>query len=402
MAAKLDNIPDRLVRAYAQLEMDILADMARRIARIPLYIPATEFQHEKLVALGMLYDEIVIMLAAMLKTTTAEIEKIIFESGAAALSDDLSIYSKAAEEFVENAERARARPNRARMEAIKEHIQRVFEVTGAAAFSAESKAFADILKEGIRKTNGFFENLTRTTANTATRQFERALDRAYMQVTSGAFSGSTAIERAIKELAGKGIESIPYPSGHVDTMEVAVRRAVITGANQTSLHLKEQLADDLGLNLVEVSAHAGARPSHAVWQGGIYSREGGTKEYPNLVEATGYGTGPGLGGWNCNHTMSPYYEGMPRAYSPEMLEEYRSSAVEVDGEKINRYDANQRMREIERHVRRWKREAKALEAGGASQEAIAKAKAKAREWQKAWKEYSEKTGIKTQSDRIQI
>ena len=397
MAAKLEGIPERLVRAYAQAEMDILIDMARKIGAADLYIPSTVFQHEKLVAMGLLYDEIVIRLAALMKRSTADIERIIRESGAAALKDDISIYSEAANAFADTAEKAWQRPTRMKVETVKEHIRRVFEGVGAAAFTAESKAFAEILEEGIRKTEDFFENLTRTTANTATRQFERALDRAYMQVTSGAFSGSTAIERAIKDLAGKGVESIIYPNGHVDTMEVAVRRAVVTGTNQTSLHLKEQLADELGLNLVEVSAHAGARPSHAVWQGGIYSREGGTKEYPNLVEVTGYGTGPGLGGWNCNHTMSPYYEGMPRAYSEELLQEYRESSVNADGKQMNRYDANQRMRAMERNIRRWKREAAALEAAGIDSSA---AKAKALEWQKRWKEFSKESGIKTQGDRV--
>ena len=390
---------ERLVRTYAQLEMDILLDMARKLGKFDLYIPSTVYQHQKLVQMGLVYDEIVLRLSAALKKTPAEIEKIIKEAGADSLKNDLNIYEKAATETTETAKAARERPTRMRLEEVRKHIDKVISGTAAVAFEAESKAIANIINEGFRRTNGAFENLTRTTANTATRQFERALDRAYMQVSSGAFSGGRATEMAIKDLAAKGIESLVYPSGHVDTMEVAARRAIITGVNNTNLHLKDELAEQLGLNLVEVSAHAGARPSHAVWQGKIYSRKGATDKYPNLAEATGYGTGPGLGGWNCNHTMSPYYEGMPRAYTDERLEEYSNDIVEINGEKVSRYEANQKMRNIERHIRQWKREAAALEAGGQDG---SRARAKVIEWSKKWQAFSTETKIKLQSDRVTI
>lgn len=75
---------------------------------------------------------------------------------------------------------------------------------------------------------------------------------------------------------------------------------------------------------MEVTAHSGARPEHAEWQGKIYSRSGKSKKYPSLVKVTGYGTGPGLGGWNCRHSMFPYYEGMGRVYTDEELEELKT------------------------------------------------------------------------------
>lgn len=80
-----------------------------------------------------------------------------------------------------------------------------------------------------------------------------------------------------------------------------------------------------GCDLVEVTAHSGARPEHAEWQGKVYSRSGKSSKYPSLVEATGYGTGPGLGGWNCRHSMFPYYEGMSRVYIDEELEDLKNT-----------------------------------------------------------------------------
>lgn len=80
----------------------------------------------------------------------------------------------------------------------------------------------------------------------------------------------------------------------------------------------------MGCDLVEVTAHAGARPEHAEWQGKVYSRSGKSKKYPDLVEVTGYGTGPGLGGWNCRHSMFPFYENIStRTYNNEELEELK-------------------------------------------------------------------------------
>lgn len=175
---------------------------------------------------------------------------------------------------------------------------------------SENRQLQKIIAAGLEKTNGLFENLTKTTANTASRQFENALDRAYMQVVSGAFDYNTAVRTAIKNLAQKGIASITYPGGHTDYLDVAVRRAVLTGVSQTTGKMQEQMADDVGCDLVETTAHNGARPDHAQWQGKVFSRSGTSKKYPDFKSSTGYGTGAGLKGWNCRHDFFPYFEDM--------------------------------------------------------------------------------------------
>ncbi|MEG1120527.1 MAG: phage minor capsid protein, partial [Bacteroidales bacterium] len=151
-----------------------------------------------------------------------------------------------------------------------------------------------------------FDNLTRTTANTTTHQFEKVLDRAYLQITSGAFDYNSAIRSAVKDLSQKGIAVVEYPSGHTDYMEVAVRRATVTGVNQTAAKLQEVRADEMDSDLVETTAHVGARPEHAEWQGKVFSRSGKSKRHPDFRESTGYGTGAGLCGWNCRHNFYPF------------------------------------------------------------------------------------------------
>ena len=220
-----------------------------------------------------------------------------------------------------------------------------------------------------------------------------------MQVTSGAFDPNTAVRSAIKSLAQQGVGAITYPSGHVDTLEVAVRRALVTGVNQTCLQMQEARADELGCDLVETTAHSGARPSHAEWQGQVFSRSGKSRKYPDFVQVTGYGTGEGLGGWNCSHSFYPFFEGLPRTYSDKLLDSYKAKNYEYNGKKMTEYEALQTQRGIERKLRRWKRENIAMKAAGqdATESAV-----KIAQWQAVQKDFLAQTGLKRQRDREQI
>jgi len=128
-----------------------------------------------------------------------------------------------------------------------------------------------------------------STAVDAQHAFIEAADLAYLQVTSGAFDYISAIRNAVTGLAERGLETVVFP-GRRDALDVAVRRAVLTGVAQTTGELQLHRADEMGCDLVETSAHVGARPSHAVWQGRVFSRSGKSDQYPGFVESTGYGT----------------------------------------------------------------------------------------------------------------
>lgn len=228
---------------------------------------------------------------------------------------------------------------------------------------AENVQLQKIINAGLRKTNNLFENLTGTTANTASRQFENALDRAYMQITSGAFDYNTAIRTCIGDLAQKGIAYITYPSGHTDYLDVAVRRAALTGVGQTCGEMQLELAAEMDCDLVEVTAHNGARPEHAVWQGKVFSLSGKSPKYPDFVKSTGYGTGAGLKGWNCRHDFFPFFEDSKPAYTQAELAEFENRQVTYNGEKMTEYDATQKQRAMERRIRATKRELAGYDAG---------------------------------------
>lgn len=365
----LDRLPDRMVKLYSRVEIDILVDMAQRIKPFMDFIPAVEWQYRKLIEMGNLHSRIVKTLSAMMGITTRELARLMKDAGVKTLRYDDAIYRKVG--------------------------------LDPPPISA-SPALQRILNQGLQATQGLFYNLTHSTAAAATRQFGNALDRAYLQVSSGAFSRQEAVRGIVKSLAEKGLAAVEYPSGRTDYMDVAVRRAVLTGVNQTALHLQEARADEMGCDLVEVSAHAGARvgegvADHAGWQGKIYSRSGRHPKYPDFVSSTGYGTGAGLGGWNCRHSFYPFYDGISEpAYTQAELEKMNAPMYEYNGEELTEYEATQKQRYIERQIRRWRRERAAMEAAG---EPVDEADAKLSKWLAIQRDFLRQTGLKRQHDR---
>lgn len=366
----LDSLPNTLVDMYSLVEIDILEDMARRISTYDYFIPAALHQNQKLQELGMVQEHIIQALAAMTGQTQEEIVNLLTEASEEAVADDIEYYTRADV----------YKPSEVNTEAL--HKQ---------------------LNSGLLQTQQAFKNITRTTANTATKQFENALDRAWTQIMSGGMDYNTAIQRAIKDLAQEGIGSIAYKSGRVDSIEVAVRRAVVTGANQTASKTQEALADELGVDLVEVTAHGGARPDHAKWQGKVFSRKGDIEidgvKYKDFRKATGYGTGAGLGGWNCRHNFHPYVHGAPRTWSDKQLKDLDKKNITYNGEKYSEYEASQIQRGIERDIRSLKRQVAAIEAGGGDASAE---RTKLRKAQKGYTDFTEQTGLKKQTARTQV
>ena len=337
----LQRVPDGMIQLYAQAEMDILENMAVRIAHYGYWSPAVEHQAKMLEEAGMVREEILARLKTLTGRADRELRQLMQEAGGAALKSDDAVY---------------------RRQGL--HPPPV----------SASEDLQKVLQAGYEKTSGTFRNLTRTTARTAAHRFAQALDRAYMQITLGGMDYNTAIRSTIKQLSAEGV-----------------------GA--TALKLQDARADEMGADLVEVSAHAGARPSHAEWQGGIYSRSGKSRKYPDFVKATGYGTGAGLGGWNCSHSFRPWFEGMSRTYDKALLKEYQAKDYEYNGVRMTEYEALQEQRKIERSIRRWKREQNALQAAGLDS---SEASAKIAEWNRRQKDFLEQTGLKADGTRAAV
>ena len=332
----LDAMPDAFVQLAQQVEDEILQDVARRIGKMGTLTETAEWQLWRYQQTEAVRENVVKLLAKYSGKSEATIRRLLKEAASEAMEREDAIY------YHYNLEPT------------------PFE---------ESAALNNLLNAGARQTCGTWRNLTATTANTVSGAFERTLDVAWGKVATGAFDYKTAVKQAVDSLADE-MPEITYPSGHTDSLEVAARRAVLTGVNQTAGKLQEARMDEMNVEFVETSAHGGARPSHAEWQGRRFHRGGAVdylgKHYPDFEQATGYGTGAGLCGWNCRHTFFAVFPelGDPPTWTEESLQELNARNIEYNGKLYTQYEINQMQRARERNVRKWKKRYLAESAAG--------------------------------------
>lgn len=332
----LDAMPDAFVQLAQQVEDEILQDVARRIGKMGTLTETADWQLWRYQQTEAVRENVVKLLAKYSGKSEATIRRLLKEAATEAMEREDAIY------YHYNLEPT------------------PFE---------ESAALNNLLNAGARQTCGTWRNLTATTANTVSGAFERTLDVAWGKVATGAFDYKTAVKQAVDSLADE-MPEITYPSGHTDSLEVAARRAVLTGVNQTAGKLQEARMDEMNVEFVETSAHGGARPSHAEWQGRRFHRGGAVdylgKHYPDFEQATGYGTGAGLCGWNCRHTFFAVFPelGDPPTWTEESLQELNARNIEYNGKLYTQYEVNQMQRARERNVRKWKKRYLAEDAAG--------------------------------------
>lgn len=260
----------------------------------------------------------------------------------------------------------------------------------------------------ITQSIGFLVDAGRTFLPPA-KAYQWALDSAVMQIDSGAISYSQAVKSAIKQLAGSGLKIVDYESGHRDQVDVAVRRAVMTGVSQLCAKYTEQSADYLDTTYFEVSAHAGARDkpgpspwsSHKDWQGKVYSTRSGDI-YPNIYEVCGLDAVDGLEGANCRHRRFPWVEGVSeRTYTDEQLAHIDDGlGCTYDGKAYTAYEATQMQRSIERTIRKLQREKTAYKAAGLRDDERA-VNIRLRRLSTKYKEFSAAAGLPKQRERMQ-
>ena len=223
---------------------------------------------------------------------------------------------------------------------------------GKVALSKEMEsALGSIERAAIRET----VTLAGTTAISSQDSFAIAATQARNDILAGNRSYSQAIVSAVRQAAARGTV-VYYPSGHRDKIEVAMRRTVLSAVNAESGGLILLSCREVGCGYVETTAHAGARPTHAVWQGRVFKLEGTAPGYENFYEATGYGTGAGLCGWNCRHSFHMFFPGVSLpAYSKAMLQDYDVPKYVWEGEEYTDYECSQIQRGYERKIRESRR-----------------------------------------------
>lgn len=236
----LDQMPDAFVQLAQQVEDEILQDVARRIGKMGTLTETANWQLWRYQQTEAVRENVVKLLAKYSGKSEATIRRLLKEAATETMEREDAIYNHYGLE------------------------PPPFE---------ESAVLNNLLTAGARQTCGTWQNLTATTANTVTGAFERTLDVAWGKVATGAFDYKTAVKQAVDSLADD-LPAVTYPSGHQDTLEVAARRCVLTGVNQTCAKLQLERMRQMDVRYVQVTAHGGARPSHAEWQGKIYALNG--------------------------------------------------------------------------------------------------------------------------------
>ena len=319
------NIEKQASALYENLELEIIEEIATRIARVG-YANTVVLNDIRIAQeMGVLYQDIITLVAKYNNTSYEKVAEIFEEAGSKTLSRDDFIYKEAGLNPV---------PIR------------------------QSRPIMQTMSATIEKTAGNLQNLVMTTAIATQTQFYNAMNVAYMEVSTGVKSYSQSILDAIDNISSQGAV-ITYPSGRKMSLESAVRMNIITGVNQTCGKLQELRADELGWDLMELTAHSGSRPEHASWQGKIVSRSG-QKGYLSLDDI-GYGTATGFKGVNCRHDWYPYYKGSSRTYTEKQLKEWQNEKVTYNGKEYSKYDATQIQRKIERQIRQDKKDIAGLQ-----------------------------------------
>lgn len=270
----------------------------------------------------------------------------------------------------------------------------------------QSPLLIRILERDMNATMSEWNNYTRTTAEAAQTVFITECDLSYRKVITGATTYTQAVREAVEEVAKNGVV-VQYPSGHKDTIETATARAVRTGVSQAAGDITLKRMEEMDWDIILVSAHIGARTgdggenpgNHLWWQGQFYSRTGRDKRFPPF-SVTGYGTGEGLGGWNCRHSFGSG-DGVNNPYKDIQ------TADNVKMEKLE-----QRQRALERRIRKTKREVMAMqeavdqctdnEAKFELQQILDRKSYTLQRQNRAYSEFCKENNLRPLSDRLKI
>ena len=390
----LEQLGDRGAALFQAFEQDLIADIARRIKKTGRYTETAELQAQAMMAEGV---------------SPAEIQKEVMKI----LRADDDYQKEVAQNTLEWKKQVKAEIREMRRQA-KEEGDNIIANAGDMSFNYDlsmweqngdklkkDSAINRMISEMSKDTTGTFKNLTKSMGFkgaysfvTLQNAYIRYLDKAVVKMASGTFSYDRAVEDAVREMAHSGLRSVDYASGRTYQLDTAARMCVRTSCHQLSAKMSMHNCEKMGTDLVEVTAHWGARPEHALWQGKIYSRSGKNKNYPPFSECH-YGAVDGLCGVNCHHTFYPFFEGIsePTKWDKE------PGTKEYNGKTYTYYDMTQKQRQMERKVRDTKREIEAKRAiGGNTDDLEAVKRKQIAEYHK----FSKEMGIRPKDNRLRV
>lgn len=372
-----DQVADKIAARYIGLEERILQDIARRIKKTGEITSTADWQINRLRILGY---------------SSEDIEREIKKTLDASYPEMFELYDKVIDwEYVRNKD-------------IYEQINAEFipyeenrqlqQITDAII----QQSLEDL--ENVTKSIGFYLDYNgRKVLTPLSQVYTNYLDNAFFDIVTGAFDYGSVLCRVVTQLTNSGLRKIEYGSGYASRVEVAARRAVMTGVANLTGEIADYNAKKLGTEYFEVEWHTGARPTHAVWQGQVWTKE-------QLYSVCGLGTVTGLLGANCYHTYYPFFPGISeRNWSDDWLEEQNrkeSKPKEFRGKEYTLYEAKQRQRQMETAMRAQREKVQMLQNGGADRQEVMLQKAKYQGQFNEYAVFSRKMGLKEERERIYI
>lgn len=402
---------DRLVPLYQELEQNVIADIARRVKKTGRYTETAEIMAKSLMELGYSPAKIQSEVMKVLRADNAY--KMAVAENTKAYKDYVS------SEITRVTATAREEGNAIVAEAGNMAFNNDLSLWEQAGKSlSEPGGLRQLIDAMALQTNGELRNLTRSMGfkgmgfTAVENVYQHQLDLGLIKLTSGAYSWQQVVNDCVHELAQSGLRSIDYKSGRTMQLDTAVRNCIMTASSQLAGKVTMLNMESTGETLVEVSQHWGARSDgtrghgdHAYWQGKVYAIDRGSHKSEcrrlgytirNLEEATGYPSDPkGLHGYNCRHTMYPFFEGIsePNQWEPE------PEPVTVNGKEYTYYQATQKQRQMERQIRATKREIETQKTLGGDTKDL---QSKLRKQTADYKKFSTDVDIRPKNERLRV
>lgn len=371
----MSDLRDAFEWRIKELELRIMEDVVRRIKKAGKITSSADHQLNIYRTLGNSTYKIEQEIKKRLAAEDPEIWRMYDEALEKQYIRDRDLYEQMNEEYVPWDERP---GNRQVFESFVKQSQ------------GELKNFTRSLGFAIKEGN-------KTVFKPLSVYYQKHLDNAILDITTGAFDYNSVLRRVVKEMTTSGIRVVDYASGHSNRIEVAARRAVMTGISQVTGNINEQNAQILGTNWFEVDWHAGARPSHKEWQGKPYT-------YEQLISICGLHTVTGLGGTNCYHGYYPFFPGISkRNYTDEWLVEQNrkeEQTTSYKGKEYTPYQASQRQRHMETAMRAQRDKIHLLKQGEAAADTIVDEQIKYQNQLYEYTKFSNVMGLKQQRERI--
>jgi hypothetical protein len=375
--SQLEQMPIELERRMLELQQRTMEDVVRRIRINDEITRSADWQIYRMVQMGQSTEYIQKQIQQALKKSNAEIDNLYEGAIQSGYVRDKALYEAVGKDFIpfkENTE-------------LQQLIQSVIAQTKAEMIN-------------ITQTLGFTIDMGgKQVFAPLSKYLQQTLDTAVMEVATGTFDYNSTLNKVVKEMTKSGLRRVDYSTGYSNRVDVAVRRALMTGVTQVTQHINERNAEELGTDKFEVSWHASARPDHQEWQGRVYTKQ-------QLIDICGLGTVKGLMGANCYHSYYPFVDGISeRQWTDEELDAMNANENKpkiYNSKEFTTYEATQRQRYMETLMRAQRQQIKLLKSGVGSDEKIQETMIDYQETMRKYKLFSVQMKLPQQKERIYL